>query len=245
MVLLIPMSGERKEEKMLRYLAFMMAAALVLCFGGIAQATPVTVGNYSFELPVGTTNYPSLEAQGGTGWTFQSDSNWGHAVNGGVRAGGRATDGVQCGSLASNDAGSAAAWQVTGYVIQAGDVITLTVDLAAEYSGNPFSPTYYYSLAASDTAGNPAGPLTNILKTGIETTPLTSNFANGMGYTISYTATAADAGKYLGIQFSGTNLGGYAYLFDNVRVDVTSVPEPATMSLLGLGGLGLLIRRKR
>lgn len=226
---------------MLKNLAFLAAAALVLGIGGIAQATPVTVGNYSFELPVGTTEYPTLAAQGGTGWSWQSDSSWGSYTDAGVTTDRGGSDGSQAGILCSLDSGNAYAWQVTDYVIQTGDEITLTVDLRAYYAGNGFSPVYDYSLVASDTAGNPASPLTDIA-TGTITTALGDSWTE---YTFTYTATAADAGKYLGIQFSGTNLGGYAYLFDNVRLDVTPAPEPATMSLLGIGGLGLLIRRKK
>jgi len=43
--------------------------------------------------------------------------------------------------------------------------------------------------------------------------------------------------------------GGYGHL-DEIRIggtwsNVTVVPEPATMVLLGIGGIGVLIRRKR
>jgi hypothetical protein len=34
-------------------------------------------------------------------------------------------------------------------------------------------------------------------------------------------------------------------LFDNVRLSVTSTPEPATTALLAVGGLVTLIRRRR
>ena len=54
---------------------------------------------------------------------------------------------------------------------------------------------------------------------------------------LDYTATAADAGKKIGIKMWSNE----EVAFD----DVTLVPEPATMLLLGLGGLALLRRKKR
>jgi len=52
---------------------------------------------------------------------------------------------------------------------------------------------------------------------------------------LSYTATAADAGENIGIKMWG---------YDEVAFDdVTLIPEPATMLLLGLGGL--MLKHKR
>ena len=44
---------------------------------------------------------------------------------------------------------------------------------------------------------------------------------------------------------SGTNFDNREFALDNLRVDVASVPEPATLGLLSIGMLGLLAARKR
>ncbi|MGB0776254.1 MAG: PEP-CTERM sorting domain-containing protein, partial [Akkermansiaceae bacterium] len=56
---------------------------------------------------------------------------------------------------------------------------------------------------------------------------------------ISYTATATDDGKQIGIALWGA--GDTAW--DDASV--TSVPEPTSAALLGLGGLALILRRKK
>ena len=61
----------------------------------------------------------------------------------------------------------------------------------------------------------------------------------------SYTAEAGDSGL-LGIELRETNGGGgKAVDFDNVRLSFTAVPEPSSTALLSLGGLALMLRRKR
>ncbi|MFP4140257.1 MAG: PEP-CTERM sorting domain-containing protein [Planctomycetota bacterium] len=48
------------------------------------------------------------------------------------------------------------------------------------------------------------------------------------------------------IGFRDAATGTYSNVrIDKIQVEGTVVPEPATMALLGLGGLGMLIRRKR
>lgn len=68
--------------------------------------------------------------------------------------------------------------------------------------------------------------------------PATPDGTTGTVKTVTYTATAADDGKAIGIGF----VGDYYTQFDDAAVSI--VPEPATMALLGLGSL-ILARRKR
>ncbi|MEN8256150.1 MAG: PEP-CTERM sorting domain-containing protein [Verrucomicrobiota bacterium] len=95
---------------------------------------------------------------------------------------------------------------------------------------------------ASDPAGTWGG---NILgDTGYQ---VLSNYYDGSGtydnwaqLTLEYTATASDAGKNIGVGFRGGG-GDYVYA-DDVTLDV--VPEPGTMGLFGLTGLGIMLVRR-
>lgn len=64
-------------------------------------------------------------------------------------------------------------------------------------------------------------------------------------YSVTYTATVDDAGKYIGVNYGSS---GTAYIAaDDFTLTVTPVPEPSTYALLGagLGGLLLMGRRRR
>ena len=55
-------------------------------------------------------------------------------------------------------------------------------------------------------------------------------------------ATPAGLGQALRIEFVS---GGTQTVIDNVRLDASAVPEPTTTALLGLGGLALILRRRK
>jgi hypothetical protein len=73
---------------------------------------------------------------------------------------------------------------------------------------------------------------------------VTSNDFTNINNIFSYTLTAVDAADYIGqdlaIRIDGVGNEG---VIDNVQV--TAVPEPSTTALLGLGGLALILRRRK
>jgi len=76
-----------------------------------------------------------------------------------------------------------------------------------------------------------------------------SFFLNGgsvgtQDHTLTYEAQAADVGDRLGIRVHETNNNGNRYVAIDT-VSFTSVPEPSSSALLGLGGLALILRRRK
>jgi hypothetical protein len=96
----------------------------------------------------------------------------------------------------------------------------------------------------TDLASGPLGTaqllIGGVVANGVGLTPAPGEFAT---FTATYVSTAADIGQTITIQLSSTAGQGD---FDNVSVDATLVPEPASLALFGLGllGLSLLGRRK-
>lgn len=109
----------------------------------------------------------------------------------------------------------------------------------------------FHSLAAGDAiiATDASGALNTGLATDGQFDTIVMTFDPTTGVTFSYDGTLmASWSNYHGIdkvdRLELSHSGSVSWFVDNVSVDAT-VPEPASMSLLGLGGLALLRRRRK
>lgn len=141
-----------------------------------------------------------------------------------------------------SDAGSGIMWgngNVLEYqhtvAVAAGDVITLDGTLNRDWGG------YFYSMDI--TLWDGADDLTRT-QAAFSDTEGSAATAQALP-SLSYTVTAADiiAGRdHVVIQYSHSANWGET---QDVSLDITSVPEPSSSALFGLGGLTLLLRRRK
>ena len=195
---------------------------LALVAAGIcsAQAASVTIANHSFETGAG------VPAPGN--WNNNAPEGWSVAGSVGMQADNPApagTDGTvftfvqgDDSSLLQDIAGGA------GSTTIAGDLFTLTV---AAFNQNG-SPSFDFDLTDFSGVSLIGGP---------QTVPVAGDWAD---YTVPGLVDTASSEVRLVL-----NANGGQIRFDNVRLDVQSVPEPGSTALLGLASLSLLLRRKR
>jgi hypothetical protein len=188
-------------------------------FAGMsANAALVNVVNHSFEDQVLA---DGVNVVGITGWVNSS----GGAFNPSTASFTSVPDGVNTAWL---NGGNAA--QTLSTVLTANTAYTLMVEVGDRNDWNTF-PGYSVALLAGGT----------VLASESSLTP-----NNGwLTSTVNYTALASNAhlGQALTIQLTS---GGTQVNFDNVRLDVSPVPEPEIYALMlaGLGLVGFAARRR-
>jgi hypothetical protein len=137
------------------------------------------------------------------------------------------------------------AFNVTDYVIASGDEFHLSVMSKDSYTATAEKPaTVGITLFYTDGAGNTPGIARTVLKT--------QNFVLTTAWTeykldLSAAETVAGVGHKIGVELFNVPFvapPGNAHTWINVD-QVQFVPEPATWTMLVLGGLAMLVWRKR
>ncbi|MEX2176926.1 MAG: PEP-CTERM sorting domain-containing protein [Pirellulaceae bacterium] len=203
-----------------------LVAALVVLAGtsGLAHGAIVAVVNPSFESPITATFTPGITGWTGTGdfGVFRPDSHF-PAYNG--------VDPPDGAQVAYSDGGLIS--QILSTLLMGETIYTLKVDIGNRL--DLFFPGYSIGLYAGG----------NLLASSSSPTPADGTFATS---TVQYVSPVNDPNIGQALEIRLISNGGQVN-FDNVILDATPTPEPSTLTVIGLGAVGLAVsawrRRKR
>jgi hypothetical protein len=217
----------------------LMLILAVLLVATAAQATPIAIANHSFEAQTlsNGSNDAFVNGWGQTSgpYVYNPTSSQFSPVE--------APDGQNV-AVINPDSNGAFFYQDLSTAFEEGKTYTMTVSVSRRLDHTAaFDTTEWQFGLGLDTSASMLASTSGTIAAGDAGHGVWTDFQ------VVYTATAADDGVGIRIRLKNIEeyLDGGAYdsavAFDNVRLDV--VPEPATMSLLGIGGLLALVRRKR
>lgn len=202
----------------------------MLSLAAVASAQPITTfTNLDFDSGAVTTPGPFKGFDAPAAPEIIGWSNYGTVNDGGVEASGAWwIQGYAYGNCAFVNVGGGA-YNLSSYIIQAGDIFDVSF-IGDGWGASSATVSLFY-----DNPANVIGSYTSTLDAW--------SFAPH-ATTTPIAATLDSVDKTLGILI--VNDGANTMGFDQFTVNVTSVPEPASMALLAMGGcLGLLFRRRR
>jgi HpiC1 cyclase len=196
--------------------------SMVLFAQGIAWGTPLTILNPSFEAPTlsaGGYNFVISDwVQSGVSGVWYPAAGYFNVLP---------PDGNQV--AYENDAGTVISQQLAATLLP-NATYTLKVDLGSRLDAYPFPAGTSVALYAGS----------NLLASDNTIVPQAGNWTTD---TVIFTSSADTIGLGENLKIVLTSNGTQAD-FDNVRLDVTSVPVPPSALLLGSGLLGLVGLRK-
>jgi beta-glucanase (GH16 family) len=200
--------------------------------GGTGGTVSLPLVNPSFETNTGgsvivTKTTAGFDAPGNNlaGW-LNAGSTY---VNSGVDYAGNAGNIAQNGSvIVFCDQGDSGAYQIVNYPMQAGDVITLAWWAKSTY-GNAGQNVKLLSAASTASLYASLTQLTN-------STAALNDTGNGGAfsqYTLNYTVTPADAGRYVAVSFLSPGVAGAWATFDDFNLTLAPAPPTINVAIVG------------